>query len=96
MLRPVPRRQRYQATPRGPAFSRHPTCFRSPYRPTELDLVFTPNRFLFVRDIADYMRAMQDIVYIYCDLISECTIICLPRFDPDFDLSWNSAATLVS
>lgn len=41
MLRPILRRQRYQAAPRCPACSCHPTCFRSPFHHTDsLNLAF--------------------------------------------------------
>lgn len=78
MLRPIPRRPRHQATPRGSAFPSYSTCFRPSYRPTELNLVFTRNSFVDSGKykLTTYVR--YDVVYIYCDIIFEYTTWHLP------------------
>lgn len=65
MLCPVSYCQRYQTTPRGPACSRHPTCFRSPFRPKESDWCsLSTTSFVDMQNRAYYMRLMQNVVSI--------------------------------
>lgn len=75
MLRAIPRCERYRTSPCNSAFSRHPTRFRPPYRPTELE---TCRRFI-PRICKMYMRcyAKKCYLYIYCDIILQYITICL-------------------